>query len=42
MLFYNRLPDGNVDDYSLHAALPVLKGEKWLANFWIWEAPRQG
>ena len=37
LLFYNLLPDGNVDDASLHAALPVLAGEKWLANFWVWD-----
>lgn len=36
VLFYNLLPDGNADDLSLHAALPVNKGEKWLANFWVW------
>ena len=34
VLFYNLLEDGNGDDLSLHAALPVWKGEKWLANFW--------
>lgn len=28
ILFYNMLPDGNYDDRSLHAAAPVLKGEK--------------
>lgn len=28
ILFYNRLPDGNLDDFSQHAALPVTKGEK--------------
>ena len=37
MLFYNLLPDGNVDERSLHAALPVLEGEKWIANFWVWD-----
>ena len=37
VLFYNLLADGNADNLTLHAALPVLKGEKWLANFWIWD-----
>ena len=37
VLFYNLLPDGNVDERSLHAALPVLEGEKWIANFWVWD-----
>jgi prolyl 4-hydroxylase len=37
VLFYSFLPDGNLDDLSQHAALPVLKGEKWLTNLWIWD-----
>jgi len=37
MLFYSVLPDGNMDDLSQHAALPVKKGEKWLMNFWVWD-----
>lgn len=37
VLFYNLLEDGNGDDLALHAALPVLQGEKWLANFWVWD-----
>jgi prolyl 4-hydroxylase len=38
VLFYNMLPDGNMDDLSQHAALPVRNGEKWLANLWVWDA----
>ena len=34
VLFYSQLPDGNMDDWSHHAALPVKKGEKWLMNLW--------
>ena len=37
VLFYNLLEDGNADNLTLHAALPVIKGEKYLANFWIWD-----
>jgi prolyl 4-hydroxylase len=37
ILFYNLLEDGNADTETLHAALPVIEGEKWLANFWIWD-----
>jgi prolyl 4-hydroxylase len=37
VLFYNILPDGNVDDFSQHQSLPVQKGEKWLANLWVWD-----
>lgn len=36
ILFYNQLPDGNYDERSEHAALPVTKGEKWLTNLWVW------
>merc|ERR1712130_504838 len=36
-MFYDMLEDGNVDDLTLHAALPVNEGEKWLANVWIWD-----
>ena len=41
ILFYNLLEDGNGDDLALHAALPVLGGEKWLANFWVWDPKRK-
>lgn len=37
VLFYSFLPDGNMDDLSQHAAVPVIKGEKWLINLWVWE-----
>ena len=41
VLFYNLLPDGNGDDLALHAALAVRKGEKWLANFWVWDPKKE-
>ena len=37
VLFYNMLPDGNMDDLSQHSSTPVEEGEKWLANLWVWE-----
>lgn len=37
VLFYSQLPDGNMDDFSHHAALPVRVGEKWLMNLWVWD-----
>ena len=40
VLFYNLLEDGNGDDLAVHAALPVLGGEKWMANFWVWDPKR--
>jgi len=33
VLFYSMLEDGNADDLSLHAALPVKEGEKWIGIF---------
>lgn len=41
VLFYNMLEDGNGADLSLHAALPVKRGEKWLANLWVWDPSRR-
>ena len=35
VIFYMLTPDGNMDELSQHAALPVRRGEKWLANLWI-------
>jgi len=35
VLFYSQLPDGNLDELSQHAALPVVEGEKWLINLWV-------
>ena len=37
VLFYSQLPDGNMDDLSQHAAIPVTQGEKWLINLWVRE-----
>jgi hypothetical protein len=27
-----KLPDGNLDDLSQHAAMPVIEGEKWFGK----------
>ena len=37
LLFYNTLPDGNKDDLSQHQSKRVLRGEKWMANLWVWD-----
>lgn len=37
VLFYSQLPDGNMDDFSQHAAKPIIDGEKWLINLWVWD-----
>jgi prolyl 4-hydroxylase len=40
ILFYSQKPDGVLDIYSSHGACPVLKGTKWGANLWVWNACR--
>jgi prolyl 4-hydroxylase len=39
VVFDNLLPDGQPDVDSLHAGLPVQRGEKWLATLWLRQAP---
>jgi prolyl 4-hydroxylase len=41
MIFYMKNPDGNLDDLSQHAAMPVIEGEKWFANLWTWDPLRE-
>merc|ERR1712228_374276 len=40
ILFYDLLEDGNGDDLTLHEAVRVKKGTKWICNFWVWEPKR--
>lgn len=35
MIFYMVNPDGNLDDLTQHAAMPVIQGEKYFVNLWI-------
>ncbi|WP_249340383.1 2OG-Fe(II) oxygenase [Sphingopyxis sp. 2PD] len=35
ILFANTLSDGQVDERSRHAGLPVTRGEKWISTRWI-------
>jgi len=42
VLFYSQNPDGTPDKDSLHGGCPVIHGEKWAANLWVWNAPRGG
>lgn len=37
ILFYNMLPDGNVDDLSQHASEFMQDGEKWLGSLFVWD-----
>lgn len=42
VLFYSQLPNGEEDKASLHGGCPVLSGDKWAANLWVWNTPRLG
>lgn len=35
VIFDNLTPEGHPDPRSLHAGLPVVEGEKWLATLWL-------
>ena len=35
LLFWNVAPDGALDERTLHAGLPVTRGEKWMLSQWI-------
>lgn len=36
IIFYSLLPNGDLDDRSLHGSCAVKHGVKWAANKWIW------
>jgi hypothetical protein len=42
LVFRNLRPDGRVDEDSLHAGLPVDRGEKWIATLWVRGGPVRG
>lgn len=42
VLFYSQHPNGEPDKSSQHGGCPVLEGEKWAANLWVWNGPRYG
>lgn len=37
VFFWSRLPNGEEDRMSLHAAEPIIMGEKWIATRWMQE-----
>jgi prolyl 4-hydroxylase len=41
ILFYSVLADGSGDKLSDHRACPVVDGEKWAANKWVWTKRRR-
>jgi hypothetical protein len=36
LLFYSQTSYGKLDPMSYHGGCPVIKGEKWASNVWIW------
>lgn len=42
LLFYSQNADLTLDENSIHGGCPVLKGEKWAANVWVWNRCRFG
>jgi prolyl 4-hydroxylase len=36
IIFYNMLPNGEIDHMSLHGGCPVLKGEKWAGTLYVY------
>lgn len=40
-MFYHRLPNGDVDELSLHAGCPPTKGIKYAINGFTWSAPAE-
>jgi prolyl 4-hydroxylase len=43
IVFFNMLPDGSLDELSLHAGCNVESDDvKWSANKWLWNKPTRG
>lgn len=40
LFFWNVAPDGALDERTLHAGLPVTRGEKWMFSQWIRGMPQ--
>lgn len=40
IMFYSLLPNGDLDDKSLHGSCAVKEGTKWAANKWLWNTAR--
>ena len=42
VLWFNRNAEGEMDERTLHAGMPVTKGEKWGFNVWFRESASAG
>jgi prolyl 4-hydroxylase len=41
VLFYNYDASGVIDPRAVHSAMPVIRGEKWVANAWVTLTPAE-
>lgn len=41
ILFYSQQPDGKLDRESESGSCPLIHGQKWTANLWLWNGPRE-
>lgn len=42
IMFYSQKSNGVVDRSSRHGACPIISGQKWAANLWVWNGQRNG
>eukprot|EP01038_Epipyxis_sp_PR26KG_P012077 gene12077-16162_t len=42
ILFYSQYSDGRPNYLSKHGGCPVIEGQKWASNLWVWNGPRNG
>ncbi|CAN0543384.1 unnamed protein product, partial [Ectocarpus sp. 12 AP-2014] len=42
VLFLRLPPLFTIVQSSEHGACPVIEGQKWAANLWVWNGPRYG
>jgi len=40
IFWYSLHPNGNTNPNGLHGACPVENGQKWSANYWVWNKPK--
>ena len=40
LLFYSQGPEATLDPQSYHGGCPIINGEKWAANVWVWNRKR--
>ena len=41
LLYYPMQPDGQISQQTLQGTCPVLEGEGWMAQMWVWNGVYQ-